>query len=285
MPTYPAVAILHDIDKCVRCRGCVVACKKRSNMTPKTTAQYRSYGASSTAGSTVSAQELMVVKSQAYFDMGPMVRYSCWHCYTPTCLDACPYSNALDPANSAIVKLAADSPAHGAVVTKYDKCTPDQGTCTRQCVSACRAGGYPKIQDPVGGASGFSNFYPSAKKMMKCDMCFDRVEAGKTPWCVQTCPADALKFDTLDNITAYMDQQKYASSTLGMRGQVIWASRQNYFVKPKADPYVEDHMSQVVDKLMNGPFARLAIAPVGLALGLYALQKRKEAQVEEAPVG
>lgn len=294
MPTYPAVGILHDIDKCVRCRGCVVACKRRSNMTPQTTAEYGSL-ISTESGSTVSEDELMVIKSQAYFDMGPMVRYSCWHCVTPSCLDACPKSDSSVRASTsnAIRKLDSSSRANGAVIVDYTNCTPDVG-CSRECVAGCRGGGYPKIQNPPDAGdsghdeTGFSKFYDDEKNMNKCDMCWDRLEAGKVPLCVITCPADALKFDTLTNLDNYVNSNLYNPGNpdgykayVNMSSQVRWVSRQNYFQTPKADPYVEDHMSRAVDKLVRGPYSRLALVPAGLALGLYALQKRKEAVAEE----
>jgi Fe-S-cluster-containing dehydrogenase component len=33
-------------------------------------------------------------------------------------------------------------------------------------------------------------------------MCYDRVEAGMQPFCVQCCPNNALKIDTLENLVA-----------------------------------------------------------------------------------
>jgi Fe-S-cluster-containing dehydrogenase component len=251
----------------------VVACKRRSNMTPQTTSEYNAL-ISSTSGSTVSEDELMVIKSQAFFDMGPMVRYSCWHCKAPSCLDACPVSDSNNPsaASNAIRKLNYTNKANGAVIVNYSSCQPDD-VCDRQCVAGCRGGGYPQIQDPT--STGFSKFYPSEKNMNKCDMCWERVEDGKVPLCVQTCPADALIFDTLTNIT------NGYQSIVDQASQVIWVSRKAYFQVPKADPYVEDHMSRALDKLVRGPFSRLALVPAGLALGFYALQKRKEAVAEE----
>lgn len=255
-------------------------------MTPQTTTEYTNL-ISTTSGSSVSEDELMVIKSQTYFDMGPMVRYSCWHCNAPSCLDACPASdsNNVSAATNAIRKLSSANKANGAVIVNYAVCDPDV-VCQRQCVAGCRGGGYPQIQDPV--STGYSKFYSSEKNMNKCDMCWERVEAGKVPLCVLTCPADALKFDTLVNIEAYVNANLWNSgnpdgykSYLNMASQVRWVTRQDYFQTPKADPFVEDHMSRAVDKLVRGPYSRLALVPAGLALGLYALQKRKEAVAEE----
>ena len=38
------------------------------------------------------------------------------------------------------------------------------------------------------------------KIMVKCDLCFERLERGMEPACVEACPTHALKFKTLDEI-------------------------------------------------------------------------------------
>ncbi len=40
------------------------------------------------------------------------------------------------------------------------------------------------------------------KKMTKCDGCSDRLELGKKPICVESCPLHALDFDTMENLEA-----------------------------------------------------------------------------------
>jgi Fe-S-cluster-containing dehydrogenase component len=38
-------------------------------------------------------------------------------------------------------------------------------------------------------------------KMQKCDLCVDLVTQGKEPACVATCPAEALRFGTLQELS------------------------------------------------------------------------------------
>lgn len=90
------------------------------------------------------------------------VSMSCMHCSVPVCASACP--------RDAITKR----PEDGIVVVNTDRCIG-----CRACLLACPFGA------PKFGSSG---------KMEKCDLCVDRLEQGKEPACVATCPAEALHF-------------------------------------------------------------------------------------------
>ena len=93
---------------------------------------------------------------------------SCMHCAEPACLKACPVE--------AISKRAQD----GIVVVDTEKCIG-----CRSCGTACQYGA------PQYGQSG---------KMQKCILCWPRLEQGKTPACVATCPGEALGFGPIEEI-------------------------------------------------------------------------------------
>ena len=44
---------------------------------------------------------------------------------------------------------------------------------------------------------GAPQYDETEKKMSKCTMCVDRIDAGKQPACVDTCPTGALQFGNL----------------------------------------------------------------------------------------
>jgi len=214
----------------------------------------------------IAPDDLVVVKAQKAYDQGPFVRYGCWHCLAPSCASACPLG--------AITKLGSGSKAHGAVIVDYTKCTPDENGCTRQCIAACRKGGYPVV------GKGTSDYYPGTiKKMYKCDMCYDRVEAGKLPNCVETCPAKAYTFDTYSNIIDKINADGF--SYISGNDQFLWATRNTAFMSPKADPFVEDHISPMVDRLLSGPFSKAFLVPTAVVGGLYALYRRRMTLAEE----
>ena len=97
------------------------------------------------------------------------VSLACQHCGAPACMEVCPVG--------AITKRAED----GIVLVDQEKCIG-----CRMCAQACPFGA------PQFGESG---------KMQKCNLCVDRLAEGKQPACVATCPADALQFGTMDELT------------------------------------------------------------------------------------
>lgn len=95
---------------------------------------------------------------------------SCNHCESPACLANCP--------QGAYTKLE-----NGIVVQDHDACIGCQ-----TCINAC----------PYGAPA----YDEAEKKVYKCDMCKDRLEAGKTPACVEACPGAFLACGELDDLKA-----------------------------------------------------------------------------------
>jgi anaerobic dimethyl sulfoxide reductase subunit B len=91
---------------------------------------------------------------------------SCMHCVKPRCIEVCP--------QGAISKR----PDDGIVVVEGSKCTG-----CRACFEAC----------PVHAPQ-----FDEDNTMRKCDMCLERIDSGQQPFCVATCPTQALKWGTSD---------------------------------------------------------------------------------------
>lgn len=91
---------------------------------------------------------------------------ACNHCKDPACYRACPvkaYSIRED----------------GIVVHHQDKCIGCQN-CVRSCPY-----GVPK-------------YNPELKKVEKCSLCHERIDAGLLPVCVQSCPVEAIRLEDLN---------------------------------------------------------------------------------------
>ncbi|MEJ2109385.1 MAG: 4Fe-4S dicluster domain-containing protein [Acidobacteriota bacterium] len=104
------------------------------------------------------------------------VSFSCAHCEKPSCLDACP--------ERAISK----DPDNGIVSVDPGKCSG-----CKTCLTAC------PFRVPQYGEDGI---------MQKCDMCLERLNQGKGPSCVSTCPGEALQFGTIEDL---LEKLQYGS--------------------------------------------------------------------------
>lgn len=85
---------------------------------------------------------------------------SCNHCANPECFRLCP--------NHAFRKRR-----DGIVIYNEEKCK-GCGTCTRSC----------PFKAPT--------LLPTTGKVMKCDLCFGKLDEKEIPYCIAACPADAL---------------------------------------------------------------------------------------------
>ena len=97
------------------------------------------------------------------------ISLGCMHCGDPACEAACP--------KKAIKNQVKD----GIVLVDSNKCVG-----CRSCFLACPFG------VPQFGHDG---------KMQKCNLCADRIAQGDEPACVETCPADALHFGTMEALS------------------------------------------------------------------------------------
>ncbi len=277
------MAIFQDVDKCMRCSGCVISCKRTWKMKADNPGVHK-----------VEPDARVMIKSQRRVDMGPFLRFSCWHCPDPPCVKRCP-------------QKALRKQGNGAVSIDPDLCDPTK--CRRECTVDCKRSGYPKIGD---GSDLFT-----ASKSWKCTMCWGRAgsdgdiqaavdqrgasygfalpaggvklpstpvvaEMAHEPSCVYTCPAKAMKWDDRDAIRAYVNTPANGYLSAQGDGSIIWASKTHLLQQPKADPYIEDHVTPMISNLLNSPFAKAALVPTIFAGGLLAVIARRQQNMEES---
>ena len=102
------------------------------------------------------AEEIYPHRERAFYSL------ACNHCEDPTCLNVCP------------VKAYHKREEDGIVVHEQEKCI-GCGNCIRSC--------------PYGAP----RYNPTVKKAEKCSFCWQRVDAGLKPACVQACPVEAIQ--------------------------------------------------------------------------------------------
>lgn len=294
------MAILHEVDKCMRCNGCVIACKREWDMKNPTSMDQVDFPATAV----VSSRARLAIKSQKRVDMGPFVRFTCWHCPDPPCAGACPLG-------------AIEKQENGAVSVDNDKCQPSvchpnkPAGAPYPCEVACQRGGYPKV------GIAYEN-RPGIVKMNKCTLCNGRAgsdaqitavggvpatalptrasksganfisalsgasvpELAHEPACVASCPAKAYRWDTKDNILTYLRANYMVDGVPQWTGDgaIIWATKSQRFTPPKADPFIEDHVAPMASSLLSSGRMILPTLVIG---GLAALSARR-AKNEEA---
>ena len=167
-PSPKRLGLLIDLDICVGCHACAVACKEwNTGGYPAPLSDQEPYGAAARgawlnrihgfeAGDGIDGHTIHFPKS-------------CLHCADAACVTVCP--------TGASYKRAAD----GIVLVDEDKCI-GCGLCAWACPYGAR-----ELDGEVG-------------VMKKCTLCIDRIynetldEVDRVPACVATCPTSARSF-------------------------------------------------------------------------------------------
>ncbi len=287
------MAVFQDVDRCMRCNGCVISCKRTWKM------RADNWGVHKTA-----PDSRVMIKSQKRLDMGPFIRFSCWHCPDPPCVGRCPF-NALTKEETGAVSIDPTLCSPGATNPANGK------TCTRQCVADCHRGGYPKVG--VGSDGQYTD-----SKAWKCTLCHGRSgdiegldaetqaeyqakygnplptnynsttgamtvpETNHEPSCVYTCPAKAMKWDSRANIQAWISNSDNGYISYMGNGSMYWASSKYVLAAPKADPFIEDHITPLLSSVLNESVAKAALVPTLVAGGVFAVIARRIALADEA---
>jgi formate dehydrogenase iron-sulfur subunit len=167
------VSKLVDIDLCIGCKACEIACKEWNDLEPDDTFNFGSY--QSHEDLTASTWDLMRFK-EVDLDNGDLAwlirKDSCMHCDEPGCLLACPAPGAVVQYENGIVDF-------------------DQTKCIgcQYCIAGC--------------PFDIPRFDQTTKKVYKCTMCVDRVGAGLEPACVKACPTGSIRFGSKAEMVAY----------------------------------------------------------------------------------
>jgi anaerobic dimethyl sulfoxide reductase subunit B (iron-sulfur subunit) len=141
--------------------------------------------------------------------------YSCNHCNSPACVDACP--------QKAIIKESST----GFVLVDKDRCIA-LGECVKKC--------------PYEAVMLFDDKQETPPhKAQKCTFCYDRLEINKKPICVGACPNRALDFGGVDYIrekypfaVRALDVDGFPSDTHGNdSSQLTRPTSPNLFIRMK----------------------------------------------------
>jgi formate dehydrogenase iron-sulfur subunit len=165
-PTVEATAspefagVLVDTTRCIGCRACEQACCEDNDFPIPDVANDRAL-----ANPRDTSEERWTVVNRFETSAGEVfVKKQCLHCWQPACAAAC-LTNAMFKTRE------------GPVIWRESKCMG-----CRFCMVSCPFD-IPKFE-----------YHSANPRILKCDMCFDRLAEGKRPACVDACPTDALMF-------------------------------------------------------------------------------------------
>ncbi|UPV73772.1 4Fe-4S dicluster domain-containing protein [Halorussus limi] len=186
MSTGEGARIFPDVEACIDCGGCVVACKRtwdvprdeqRISVATMMEGQEAAEGLNAN-----SARALQEGKKPGETSI-PM---QCYHCENAPCVSVCP--------TDSLVKQG-----DGFVEVRDSLCVGCQ-----YCLSACPFGA-PQFPDADDGSA---QIVGSGSVMDKCTMCEERQsETGKGPACAEECSTDAILVGSADQIADELDRR------------------------------------------------------------------------------
>ncbi len=185
-------AFFVDLTLCTACRGCQVACKQWKDLPAEKTTNWGSHQNPKELSETTYK---LVHFKEIYPDGKDKVEWiffpeQCRHCVDPPCLYAADDGSIIQDENT------------GAVIFTENTKSADYAYVRESC----------PYDIPRQRAD---------KIIVKCDMCNDRVQEGKLPSCVLTCPTGAMTFGDEEEIKLLAQNRlkevlpKYPQAQLG----------------------------------------------------------------------
>jgi formate dehydrogenase beta subunit len=258
-PDPDAVGLLYDSTLCVGCRACVAACREANSLTAQPTAMK---GAAYDAPIDLDAHTKTIIK---LYDTGTArgyVKNQCMHCVDPACVSVCMFS--------ALHK------------TKFGIVAYDKESCIgcRYCQVACPFN-VPKFE-----------WASATPKIVKCELCRDRLAVGQEPACTTVCPRKAVIFgrrtDLLREAHARISARPthYEPSVYGEHDaggtQVLYLAPANVSFAALGLPALGDQAIPYFTENLQHAVYQGFIAPIALYAALAVTMFRNRGSFEQA---
>jgi molybdopterin-containing oxidoreductase family iron-sulfur binding subunit len=194
-----------DLDMCIGCNACTIACKAEHGTQPGV---FWGYVLQNEYGRTPNVTRLFL----------PVL---CNHCEEPSCEEVCPTG-------------ATCRDEQGVVLIDYDKCIG-----CKTCIAACPYGVRCYIEreefyfEDTPVPHGISELGGYQNVVQKCDLCVDRLKTGGEPKCVEVCPTYCRKFGDLDDDESEVSRALAGQSSFVLRPEVGTKPRIHYLMKRK----------------------------------------------------
>lgn len=172
VPANPSASggMLIDLARCIGCKRCVVACKKKNNLPldddPVTL-----------SAKAFTYVEFRNISTDSDKPTIKPIKHQCMNCVDPACVSACTVG-------------ALQKQPNGPVTYDTSRCIG-----CRYCMYACPFG-IPTFE-----------WKNQLGVIRKCDNCADLVAAGQSPACVQACPVAALQYGRRNDLLTIAKQR------------------------------------------------------------------------------
>jgi Fe-S-cluster-containing dehydrogenase component len=253
-----AVGLLYDSTKCIGCKACVAKCKEVNKLEADTDG----YGGGLyDAPDSLNGTTKNVIQLYKTADEQSFVKKQCMHCIDPACVGACMLG-------------ALQKDKLGIVSYNVSKCVG-----CRYCEAVCPFN-VPKFQ-----------WTSVAPRIVKCELCKDRIAEGKEPGCTEVCPRKAVIYgkytDLLDEAHRRLaaEPNKYVPKVYGEHElggtQVLYLSNIEFeklgfrFNQERSVPDLQQSVSHGIYKGFVGPVALYAL------LGAVLFRNRKSEDAEK----
>ena len=177
--------IFPDVEACIDCGGCVVACKRTWDVPDdgqRISVATMLEGEEAASGLNAQSDAALAQGQNPGETSIPM---QCYHCENAPCVSVCPTDSL----------IKADD---GFVDVRDSLCVGCQ-----YCLSACPFGA-PQFPD---SNSGVAQIFGTGGTMDKCTMCRERQAVGKGPACAEECSTDAILVGTPEEISDEMQRR------------------------------------------------------------------------------
>lgn len=245
------VGVLVDTTRCIGCRSCEVACSvAQGNFVPDIATDNALEQVRDT-----SDRQFTVVNRFATKKGNVFVKRQCMHCWQAACVAMC-LVNAMQK-------------------TKEGPVTWDGNKCMgcRFCMVSCPFD-IPKAE--------YQSWNP---RIMKCSMCYERLQDGKKPACVESCPTDTLMFGpkrqlmeiARHRIYNHPDQyvhQIYGENEAGGTGWLYLSAVPFEQIGFRTDLGTTPYPEYTKNFLISVPLVLFGVP--ALLMGLHELSDRKE---------
>lgn len=251
------VGMLYDTTKCIGCKACVVACSEANGLKADTGES----GGLHQAPATLNASTKNLIKLYREGGDESYMKAQCMHCLDPACMSAC-----------MVGALRKDE--RGIVWWNGDWCVG-----CRYCQVACPFE-VPKFE------------WESANpRIVKCEMCRHRLDAGLIPACCDVCPREAVIYGKREELLAEAHRrltenpktyvQKVYGEHDGGGTQVLYLAHVDF--EKLGLPKLGDEPVPETVRNVQGTVYYGFLAPLALFGGLSMLIRRNHKKEQAAP--